>query len=73
MFINKLESYFIDNCRRTINRVTTYGKHKDTSIVIDNFKYKGNTIEKRFVLFGDTWQKIVNKIRNKDGKFERLG
>lgn len=73
MFINRVESYFVDNCRRTINRVTTYGKYKDTNIVIENFNYKGNTIQKKFTLFGDTWQKIVNKVRGKNGKFERLG
>lgn len=73
MFINRVESYFIDNCRRTIHRVTTYGKHKNISFVVDNYNYKGTTIEKRIVAFTDTWQKIVNKIRNKDGKFERIG
>lgn len=73
MFINRVESYFIDNCRRTINRVTTYGKHKDTSIVIDNFNYKGKTLEKRFVAWTDNWQVIRNKIRGKNGKFERIG
>lgn len=73
MFINRVESYFIDNSRRTINRVTTYGKHKDVSFVIDNFNYKGKTIEKRFVVWGNTWQKIVNKVRGKNDKFERIG
>lgn len=73
MFINRVSSYFMDDCRRTIQRVTTCGKFKDTSIVVDNYNYKGTTIEKRIVAWGDNWQKIVNKIRNKDGKFERIG
>lgn len=72
MFINRVESYFIDNCRRTIQRVTTYGKHKDTHFVVDNFNYKGKTLEKRFVAWTDNWQVIRNKTRNKDGKFERM-
>lgn len=72
MFINRVESYFIDNCRRTIQRVTTYGKHKDVSFAVDNYNYKGTTIEKRFVAWSDTCQKIVSKVRNKNGKFERI-
>ena len=55
MLINRLESYFIDNCRRTIQRVTTFGKYKCVSIAIDNYNYKGTTIEKRFVTWNDTW------------------
>lgn len=73
MFINRVESYFVDGCRRAMKRVTTYGKYKDTNIVIDNYNYKGKTIGKRFVAWGDTWQKIVNKVRGKDGKFKSLG
>lgn len=73
MFINRVESYFVDNCRRTMQRVTTYGKHKDVSFAIDNYNYKGKTLEKRFVAWTDNWQLIRNKVRNKDGKFEVIG
>lgn len=73
MFVKSISSYSVDNIGRTIQRVTTYGKYKDTHIAIDNYLYKGNIIEKRFVAWGDTWQKIVNKIKNKNGKFERIG
>lgn len=73
MLINRIESYFVDGCRRTMQRVTTYGKHKGIHFAIDNYNYKGKTLEKRFVAWSDNWQIIRNKIRGKNGKFERIG
>lgn len=73
MFIKSVQSCSVDSIGRTIQRVTTYGKHKNTHFAVDNWNYKGNTIQKRIVAWGDNWQKIVNKIRNKNGKFERIG
>lgn len=73
MFIKEISSYSVDNIGRVIQRTTKYGKFHDTHIAIDNYNYKGTTIQKRFVAWGDTWQKILNKVRNKQGKFERIG
>lgn len=73
MFIKSISSYNIDHVGRTIQRVTNYGQYKGISFAIDNYNYKGTTLQKRFVAWSDTWQIIRNKIRGKDGKFKRLG
>lgn len=62
----------MDRIGRVIQRKTTYGKYKDTSIAIDEYIHKGTTIQKRYVTWGETWQRIVNKVRGKDGKMRNL-
>lgn len=73
MFIKQVSSYCIDRYGRCIKRTTNFGKFKDTSIAIESDSYKGTVLSKQIVAWTDTWQKIVNKVRNKDGKFERIG
>lgn len=56
-------------------RKLTYGKLANgTSIGIDNYYKDGKIVEKRYVLWTDTWQKIINKVRKQNDKgFERIG
>lgn len=79
MFINKIQytfTYFDKfGLRQNGIRTTLYGKlpNKD-SITVDNYIRDGKTVEKRYVIFNDYMQKIINKVRKKDGKgFERIG
>lgn len=72
MLINRIESNFVDRFGRVMRRITTYGKYNGTSIAIDNLEYKGKTFAKHFVAWTDDWQLIRNKVRNKDGRFERV-
>ena len=74
MFIKAISNCIIDEYGRVFERVTTYGKYKNKSIAIDNYRYKyKNILEKRFVVWDDNSQIVVNKTR-KDGKgFERIG
>lgn len=74
MFVNQVSSNFVDNWGRVMQRTTTYGKYKGYHIAIDNYRYKGNNIlQKRFVIWNDNMQKIVNYFRNEKGRFDRLG
>lgn len=81
MFIRKIQNSFdyIDKKYNFIikqgTRTLTYGKLSNgTNIAIDNYYKDGKIAEKRFVLFNDTMQKIVNKIFNpKTKKFDRIG
>lgn len=73
MFIKQLSSYGVDSIGRVRQRVTTYGKYKGYSIAIDNFNYKGKTLQKRFVVWDDNFQQIIPKVRDKDGKFKTIG
>lgn len=74
MFINEVTSHFVDNWGRVMKRTTTYGKYKNYHIAIDNYRYKGdNILQKRFVIWNDKMQKIVNYFRKEDGGFKRIG
>lgn len=56
-------------------RITTYGQlYNGDSIAIDNC-YQGNKlVEKRYVIWNNFMQKIVNKIRRPSGRgFETVG
>lgn len=74
MLVNHVTSNVVDSWGRVLRRTTLYGKYKGDSIVVDAYKYKGGkTLFKRFVIWGDSFQKIVNKERTREGKFERIG
>lgn len=81
MFINKIQTKYgyIDKTYKFIakegKRTLTYGKLSNgTSIAIDNYYKDGKIAEKRFVMWNDNWQKIVNKIFNpKTKRFDRIG
>lgn len=74
MFVKSISNNFIDNYGRVFKRITDCGKFKDMHITIDSYAYKGKQVfEKRYVIWNDKFQKIVNKIRKPDGKFERIG
>ena len=72
MLINNVSSNTIDSIGRVMKRETTYGKYKGYNIAIDNYRYKGNILQKRFVIWTDTMQKIINKYRGRNN-FERIG
>lgn len=79
MFIKEIKTNFDyiykDSFIKQGVRKLTYGKLSNgTSIGIDNYYKDGKIVEKRYVIFNDYMQKIVNKVRKKDGKgFERIG
>lgn len=74
MFIKQLSSNIVDDWGRVMRRTTTYGKYKGYNIAVDNYRYRGNNIlQKRFVIWNDKMQKIVNYFRKEDGGFERIG
>lgn len=76
MFITALETATkrLDHFKLPIvgKRTTTMGKFKGQSIAIDNFYEQGILKSKRFVIWDDNKQIIINKIRNEKGKFDRL-
>lgn len=73
MLINHVTSNIVDGCGRVLRRTTLYGQRGNIHYAMDSYKFKGTTIMKRYVAWGDTWQRIVNKQRNIEGKFERIG
>lgn len=79
MFVKKIESKFNYvnrfNLRQAEKRTTTYGKLSNgNGISVDNFYRNGKIIEKRFVIWGDTFQRIINKVFNPNtNKFDRIG
>lgn len=73
MFVKAISSNLVDSWGRVVKRTTTFGTYKGYNIAIDNYVHKGgNTLEKRFVVWNDVMQMIVNKCRNSKGKFERV-
>lgn len=74
MFVKAISSNIVDNWGRVMKRTTTYGKYKNYHIAIDNYRYKGdNLLQKRFVIWNENMQKIVNKFRKEDKGFYRFG
>lgn len=52
--------------------VTELGKFKGKNITIRKEVENGIVTEKQFMFSDDNSQKIINKVRNKQGKFERI-
>lgn len=74
MLIKSITTEFTEKWGKKITRTLNYGQYKNYHITVDNFKDSNGRIEsKRFVIWNNTMQKIVNKFRNKDGKFDRFG
>lgn len=73
MFIKSISSELPIRMGKTIKRITNYGKYKNYHIAIET-DYKDNKIiSKQFIIWNDIMQKIVNKFKNEQGKFNRIG
>lgn len=80
MYINTLSSevsgfrqYLRGIHDKAKTRVTTVGEFRDIHIAIDNFKNsKGETLQKRYVLWNKDIQLIWYKNKSENGKFELL-
>lgn len=78
MFIKEIKSSFDYIYKGAFikqgERRLTYGQYKDKHIAIDNYIKDGQVDEKRFVIWDNFMQKIINKKRKPDGKgFDRIG
>ena len=78
MFINSISSnlggYFLGGkWQPSIRVVTDFGKFRGNSIAIRKEIQNGIVREKQFILWNEKSQNIINKIRNSEGKFDRLG
>ena len=74
MLVKSISCNLVDNFGRVFNRTTNYGKYKNYHIAIESDRYKGkNVLQKTFVIWNDNMQKIVNKCRKENEKFERIG
>lgn len=79
MFIKQIQTNFTYfdkfGLKKQGIRTTLYGKlsNKD-SITVDSYIRDGRIVEKRYVIFNKYMQKIINKVRRRNGKgFERIG
>ena len=73
MYINTIKSTLRNVWGRPVQVVSEVGKYRDYNFVIRKEIENGLVQEKQFVFWDDRTQKIINKVRNKDGKFDRLG
>lgn len=73
MYINTITSSMEKFYGKKIKVVTELGKYKDYNIAIRKEIQGNKVVEKQFVFWNKSIQKISNKIRNSSGKFDRIG
>lgn len=73
MYINTITSSMEKFYGKKIKVVTELGKYKDYNIAIRKEIQGNKVVEKQFVFWNKSIQKISNKIRNNSGKFDRVG